>query len=317
MSTACTTNKVVSPLNSNKQTAGSSSGESVPAKNTDSQDNNTLKTASFIDLNEGWLVTGHSILSTKDGGQHWSKIADISADVYDIDFVSLKLGWLATSDGLLKTEDGGSSWHNIGKPQGKAATRVQFADEKHGWIDVYHDWLDIEVGNPDYYYLRTTDGGENWTNIKIPDPDKYYRVAYFFISPSQGWLITGGQPGAGQQLKKMYKTSDGGNSWSEISSTSLPPSEEDGLPSSGYVSDLYFLNEKYGWFTELRGQIYVTTDGGKDWVVVNKHPRDEMNMAKPYFINLKEGYVIDSLSSSNASLLNSKDGGLSWKHVYP
>jgi photosystem II stability/assembly factor-like uncharacterized protein len=318
LSTACApTNKVAGLSNNNKQTDMSSSAGNKTAQNVGLNDSGSINTASFTDINHGSIVIGHSILNTEDGGQHWSKIADISADVYDIEFISLKFGWLATSDGLLKTEDGGSTWHNIGKPQGKAATRVQFVDEKHGWIDVYHDWLDIEVGNPDYYYLRTTDGGENWTNIKIPDPDKFTRLSYFFISPSQGWLITGGLPGAGQQLKKLYKTLDGGNSWDEISNTSIIPHESDGLPSSGYVSDLYFLNEKYGWLTESRGQLFVTTDGGKDWILVDKHPVKEWFMAKPFFVNLKEGYVLDSLSGSNLFLLMTRDGGLSWKRVYP
>lgn len=31
-------------------------------------DSQTIKTASFIDLNHGWIVKGHSILDTEDGG---------------------------------------------------------------------------------------------------------------------------------------------------------------------------------------------------------------------------------------------------------
>ena len=84
----------------------SSSVRNTPAKTTDVKDSEIIKTASFIDLNNGWIAIGQSIFHTEDGGLHWTKIADNKADIYNMDFLSLELGWLATSDGLLKSQDG-------------------------------------------------------------------------------------------------------------------------------------------------------------------------------------------------------------------
>ena len=187
---------------------------------------------------------------------------------------------------------------------------MQFVDEKHGWAYYFN------ANENDFtaLFMQTSDGGENWSSIVLPEKDIINNyLAFSFISPDQGWLIIGSQPGAGQQIKKFYETLDGGNTWNEISSTSLPPREDDGLPSSGYVSDLYFLNEKQGWLTESRGQLFVTMDGGKNWTLVDNHPVREWSMAKPFFVNLMEGYVLNS--ESGTTLLVTKDGGLNWNPV--
>ena len=311
--TGCTiNNKVVSSTKTNNQ-GNLSSDDNKPTQNVGIKDGQSLKTESFIDLNHGWIVNAHSIFDTEDGGLHWAKIVDINGDIYDMDFLSLTQGWLSSSEGLLKTADGGKTWININKVKGKIVTRLQFVDEKHGWIYAYN--VDKNE-NPNYYFMRTTDGGEKWLSIEIPDPDFFGILAFSFISPTQGWAISGSQPGAGSQPKKLYKTTDGGISWDKISSTSIPPSKSDGLPMGGYVSDLCFLNEKYGWFTESRGQLFVTSNGGKNWTMVDNHPVKEWFMSKPFFVDRSEGYVLNFESGRN-SLLITKDGGLNWKQVYP
>ncbi|MDQ7097009.1 YCF48-related protein [Desulfosporosinus sp. PR] len=273
-------------------------------ENIDSKDSKTIKTMSFIDLDHGWIVVGRSVLSTQDGGLHWVKAADLKNEVLDMDFLSLKLGWLATSDGLLKTQDGGKTWSNVANYQGKAAARVQFIDEKHGWILCNQQ------------IMRTVDGGENWTLMGIPNPDYPGELAFNFISPDQGWLLVGFVGGAGNQGKKLYKTMDGGGNWNEVSSTSIlssPRCQDKGLPIAGYVSDLFFLNERDGWITESRGQLMVTSDGGRNWKMVDRQPVEEWFMTKPFFINSQQGYVLDSLAGT--SLLVTNDGGLNWKAV--
>ena len=61
LSTSCTTNKVVSSSNTNEQTDMSSSVRNMPAKTTDVKDSEIIKTASFIDINNGWIAIGQSI----------------------------------------------------------------------------------------------------------------------------------------------------------------------------------------------------------------------------------------------------------------
>jgi photosystem II stability/assembly factor-like uncharacterized protein len=180
----------------------------------------------------------------------------------------------------------------------------------YGWI--YSSSLDGHGGLTNNF-MRTTDGGVNWTNIDIPDPNFCYALAYSFISPDLGWLLIGSQGGAGNQAKRLYKTKNGGKSWNEITRCEIQGDQKDGLSSGGYVGDLFSLNENYGWQTEARGDISITSDGGKNWKIYDGRIPEERMMYKPFFVNPREGYVLDGYSGT--SLLLTKDGGQSWKSV--
>ena len=306
--TACSTSVASSSNNSSKTVTLNTLKN--PTKNND----NALQTASFINLNTGWIVLGHSILSTKDGGLHWNEVSSIKSDVHDIDFLTENTGWLSSDDGLLRTDDGGKTWRQATNLKDITVTHVQFVNPNDGWIYGYNG--PNKDGNRNYYFLRTTNAWRTWTSIKTPEPNIFGSLAFFFISPKQGWLLIGSQPGAGSQGKTIYKTLDGGESWNKIASASIPPKKSDGLPIGGYVSDIFFLNDNQGWFTESRGQIYDTTDGGNTWEMVDKHPIKEWFMFKPFFESNEDGNIL-SADSGKLSLLETRDGGHSWKIIYP
>jgi len=73
----------------------------------------------FIDPSHGWTIDGkasNSILSTSDGGQHWSTVGTIPSTqgVMDLQFVNATVGWALgsepTGNTLIKTSDGGRTW---------------------------------------------------------------------------------------------------------------------------------------------------------------------------------------------------------------
>jgi photosystem II stability/assembly factor-like uncharacterized protein len=73
----------------------------------------------FIDKSHGWTVNlkaNNSLLSTSDGGQHWSTIAPIPSTqgVMGFQFVTTGIGWASGSEPagntLIKTTDGGQTW---------------------------------------------------------------------------------------------------------------------------------------------------------------------------------------------------------------
>jgi len=73
----------------------------------------------FINPSYGWTIDGkanNSILSTSDGGQHWSMVGTIPSTqgVMDLQFVNATVGWALgsepTGNTLTKTSDGGRTW---------------------------------------------------------------------------------------------------------------------------------------------------------------------------------------------------------------
>ncbi len=264
----------------------------------------SLQTVSFTDLNHGWLVIGHSIFRTEDRGLHWSKIANINADVHDMDFISLKLGWLATSDGLLNTQDDGITWDKNGMPHVTTANQVQFVDAEHGWV---------LVGDPasNLTLMGTKDGGKNWTRYEVPGLSVGFSAALSFISKEQGFVIVGSQPGAGRQGKTLFKTVDAGHHWQKISLQAIDsPDTGNGLPGSGYVSSISFVNNQVGFFSEARGFVLETTDGGCAWKTLGDY-RDTP-LKDLHFFDSKHGYAI-----YRNNLLMTQDGGTTWKQIYP
>jgi photosystem II stability/assembly factor-like uncharacterized protein len=73
----------------------------------------------FIDKSHGWTVdlkANNSLLSTSDGGLHWSTVAPIPSTqgVTGFQFVTTGIGWASGSEPagntLIKTTDGGRTW---------------------------------------------------------------------------------------------------------------------------------------------------------------------------------------------------------------
>lgn len=71
----------------------------------------------FADANHGWATDGTALISTSDGGQHWTLLPASSAfqGVTSLNFVSSTTGWAISEPpsgvlALLKTTDGGHTW---------------------------------------------------------------------------------------------------------------------------------------------------------------------------------------------------------------
>jgi photosystem II stability/assembly factor-like uncharacterized protein len=102
----------------------------------------------------------------------------------------------------LSTGDGGGEWSYLtaldyrGEPFAGPFLKIQFQDEKFGWIvDLTSVWL-------------TNDGGISWNNVKLwKDSDEIKEVASSFqaVSKNTAWI------GAGRGA--LYRTNNGGRSW--------------------------------------------------------------------------------------------------------
>jgi len=85
----------------------------------------------------------------------------------------------------------------------------------------------------------TSDGGEHWTTVELKDTP--YSV--FFVNDSVGWIAA---------EKKIWRTEDGGLKWSDMSKLDQ-------------IEQLAFLDSSHGWAAGRDGEIYETTNSGKQW----------------------------------------------------
>lgn len=88
----------------------------------------------------------------------------------------------------------------------------------------------------------TSDGGRTWSLVKLKDTPH----SLFCLNDTVAWTVT---------RKGMYKTVEGGRSWSKVSA----PKD---------VLRVHFLDENRGFAVGLKKSIWETRDGGKRWARV-------------------------------------------------
>ncbi|HYM14804.1 MAG TPA: hypothetical protein VEZ14_04545 [Dehalococcoidia bacterium] len=96
----------------------------------------------------------------------------------------------------------------------------------------------------------------------------------FALSASTKWQFCYGSAAAGSNEKFLFKTADGGATWTLTSRTTLgspPPEAGVGiLPNGIGVSALFFQDATHGWLglSSPGANLYKSTDGGTNWTNV-------------------------------------------------
>jgi photosystem II stability/assembly factor-like uncharacterized protein len=100
-------------------------------------------------------------------------------------------------------------------------------------------------------FVRTRNGGWTWTfvNNNLPLGAYQYAGRTDFINPQVGWTYLGNIG--------LYKTTDGGVTWNQMSSA---------IPG---FNTLFFVNDSVGFHTKIAEEqvlgVYKTTDSGRTW----------------------------------------------------
>ena len=213
-----------------------------------------VKDLRFLDQTHGWAVqaTGGAasrLLHTRDG-KLWTVAGGIDVYHKDYMFTSESTGVAVSRDVITKTIDGGRTW----QPVSTCAAKVQVNGLYH---NVSCEWQRLQFVTaetayavalskeaPNHLFLaKTTDGGSSWamlTQELTGSPGDL-----FFIDQTTGYLRVGGAA-AGQ----LYKTADGGNTWTGMATS---PGNR-----------IQFADPEMGWAVLYR-KVSFTTDGGDHW----------------------------------------------------
>ncbi len=110
----------------------------------------------------------------------------------------------------------------------------------------------------------------------------------------------------------FFKTTNAGNTWTSIAT-----------PFASQITDIFFLDENYGFVTTEYEGVFKTIDGGKVWTKVLASfifPGNGRVVLNPdytiRFFNKMEGFVqIKDDVGNNYMLIQTQDGGLSWNFI--
>jgi len=281
-------------------------------------------------------AVGGGVWKTTNGAQTWAPIFDSqpiasigSLAVAPSDANILYVGTgeasirsaISFGNGVYKSTDAGKTWMHVGLDDTRHIGRV-LIDPKDANV-VFVAALGHAYGpNQERGVFRTTDGGRTWQKVLYKDentgaidlafdPDNSkivyatlwnaHRPPWSSYPPTQG-------PGSG-----LYKSLDGGATWTEIRGNGLPSGDwgRAGIATSRKV--VYVLldtlqNSHSGLFPSDEGGLYRSDDRGATWRRVSKDKR--IYSRQWYFGEVTvDPNNPDIVYAPNVSVYKSSDGG--------
>lgn len=179
--------------------------------------------------------------------------------------------------------------------------------------------LDLGLFAPGSGWLRsgnslflTADNGEHWTAAAVSLPEGHNLADAAFLDPAVGFALSFAIEAETSDLA-LWKTSDGGLSWAELSPALAGPSSGR-LPAPLAEASMQWLDENQGWLLLKQktsqafstGILLRTTDGGQTWMAF-----DVPAVGKFAFSSAADGYMEDPFTPG--SFYHTLDGGATWK----
>ena len=270
------------------------------------------------------------VWKTTDGGDTWQPLTDgtpissvgaiaVAPSNHDIIYVgtgeAAPRGNMTYGDGVYKSVDGGKTWSHIGLKDTRQIGALIVDPNNPDTVLVAA--LGHAFGpNAERGVFRTTDGGRSWTKVLYKDENTgaidvgfdphNSRIVYAALwqARRQPWNFSSGGPGSG-----LYRSSDGGVSWKQLTGNGLPS----GILGRMHVSVSPADSKRiYAMIEAEQGGLYRSDDGGETWKRVNDDGR--LSQRAWYFSTiLADPKNVDTVYAENTGLFRSTDGGKSFE----
>ena len=279
-------------------------------------------------------ATGGGVWKTVDGGVNWEPISDAffktgsvgAIAVADSDPNILYVGMgespirgnVSHGDGMYKSMDAGKTWKHIGLDNTRQIARVRINPKNPDIVYVAalgHVW----APNDDRGVFRSKDGGKTWEKILfksnkagatdlILDPTNpnviYANLWEVYRTP---WDLESGGPASG-----MYKSTDGGDTWTEI--TRNPGLPKGVIGNSAITVSPVNPDRLWALVEAEDGGVFRSDNGGKTWAKTNEQ-RDLRQRAWYYTRIYADPMNLDTVFVLNVSFYKSNDGGRTFSNM--
>jgi len=279
----------------------------------------------------GYPAIGNGILKSTDGGATWNNtglsetriISKIKVHPLNHNIVyAATMGLPYERDslrGLYKSDNGGQSWK-----------QVLFVCDSAGIIDLLLDNTDTNIvyavswdrlrqnlygliGGPDGKIWKSTDGGNTWAQLTNGLPaGSFSRISITQSAQNHNTLYAEYVDSATLDLDGIYKTTDGGASWTTISTAVLTPN----LPLAEF--GWYFGNLTVNPANEndiyvLGVDLWHSADSGTTWPEVGPPWYTYQLHADKHCLRfLSSGSM---LCTTDGGISKSTDGGVTWTYI--
>ena len=274
------------------------------------------------------------IWKTEDGGTYWENVSDgflgsaavgaLQVAPSDPNVIYAGMGEstiridVSYGDGVYKSTDAGKTWTNL-----------RLKETRHiGEIRVHPD-------NPDLVYVaalghafgpnkergvyRSKDGGQTWEQILFRsekagaidltmDPNNP-RILYasFWETYRDFWSLNSGGPDS-----SMYRSTDGGDTWTEITNNPGLPKGTKGK--MGVAAAPAQSGRVWAIIEAEDAGLYRSDDGGESWVRTSRN-RDLIHRPWYYCHIFADPQHTDTVYLTNLQMWKSSDGGTTFKEI--
>ena len=190
----------------------------------------------------------------------FSQISNVNFNLTKVVFVNSSTGFITGySNNILKTTNSGDMWVEIFTADSITQLRdICFINQNTGYAVGGTFYFETGTFYLTCTIIKTTNSGNDWFAVMRDTNGTFGHDlicnSVFFVNENTGYS------GAGAFLlgsNKLFKTTDGGNSWSNSSFSNI-----NGLPSS-----IKFTDNLNG-ISSLSSSLVKTTDGGNNWINV-------------------------------------------------
>jgi photosystem II stability/assembly factor-like uncharacterized protein len=256
-----------------------------------------LKSVSYIDTNNCFIVGGDTIFKSTDGGITWTSQTIENTRLNGVYFSDVNTGTVVgyvydtLSCGIgviIRTTDGGNTWNYQSSQTELPLNDVCFVDAYNGWIV---GSLSPCNSNGEII-LNTTDGGITWTEQWSSPENGLVNVC--FNDLNNGWAV--GPSGT------ILHTTNGGTIWTEIDET------------AGDVMGVCFTDVNNGWIVGggldslgyTFSTIFHTDNGGTTWTQLESGTTSILSSV--HFIDANTGWAV----GDSGTILHTTNGGVSF-----
>lgn len=225
------------------------------------------------------------------------------------------------SGGVWKTVNGGTTFQPIFDKQAFSIGAIAIDQSKPDtvWVGTGESWVrnSVSVGAGLY---KSTDAGETWQMVGLEKTERIGKIVIDPKNPDVVYVAALGHLWDGNEDRGLYKTTDGGKTWTKIlyvnadtgcSDVAIDPQE----PSIVYAGMWQF--RRYPWSFNSGGPgsgLHKSTDGGKTWAKLTKGlPEGDLGRIALAVAKNRPNMVYACVEAKKTGLYRSDNLGETWE----
>ena len=279
--------------------------------------------------NEAYFgAVGGGLWKTTDGGDTWAPVTDgqirsasvgavaVSETNPDLVFIgtgeSAIRGNIMPGDGVYRSRDAGKTWTHIGFSASHAISKIRIHPTNPDIVFVA-SFGKYSVPSAERGIFKSADGGNTWKKVLFRDDstggiDVAFDRANPMVMYASLWQayrkefqMSSGGPGSG-----LFKSTDGGETWTEI--TRNPGMPKGLVGKIGVATTAANSNRVYALVENDSGGLFKSDDAGATWTLMNA-ARSIRQRAFYYTHLFADHKNADIVYAENTSIFRSVDAG--------